>query len=154
MHRRKSSGLHKSHGFLLPRIIPNSFVARGSRKLPRQTTYYNKWAERWRGRNQVRLRPSNLPPRLYKCGGNVQAPFFITDTRTSSWLLHSAADIFAKRGGIAAKMKSASGPVPSNCSHLRFPFAPAVFRKFRIHGQTLNSEYSEHLRGGRHWAGP
>ena len=51
-------------------------ISNPPRKLPRQTTYYNKQAGRWRGRNQVRLRPSNLPPHLYKCGGSAQAPFF------------------------------------------------------------------------------
>ena len=64
----------------IPKTTPETateIISNPPRKLPRQTTYYNKQAGRWRGRNQVRLRPSNLPPHLYKCGGSAQAPFFI-----------------------------------------------------------------------------
>ena len=54
--------------------------------------------------------PHPQPPHLYKCGGSAQAPFFITDTRTPSWLLHSAADILPNHGGVAAEIKFDFGP--------------------------------------------
>ena len=45
------------------------------------------------------------------CGlGDHAQPCSITNTRTSSWLPHSAADIFANHGGVAAEIKFDFGP--------------------------------------------
>ena len=45
------------------------------------------------------------------CGlGDHAQPCSITDTRTPSWLLHSAADILPNHGGVAAEIKFDFGP--------------------------------------------